>query len=128
MSFLPRPALAALARLRARLRASELGLVALAIGIGVLAGLCVTLMTSIVNFAHEIIYGIPFDVRLSAADHVPPLAAFVAPMLSGLALGSIDAWRARRKAAAGGRSRSRPMRCAAGACRFPTARSSPSRR
>ena len=97
MSFLPRSALAVLARVRARLRASELGLVALAIGIGVLAGLCVTLMTSIVNFAHEIIYGIPFDVRLSAADHVPPLAAFAAPMLSGLALGLIDAFRARRK-------------------------------
>ncbi len=97
MSFLRRPVLGALARLRARLRASELGLVVLAIGIGVLAGLCVTLMTSIVNFAHRIIYGIPFDVRLSAADHVPPLAAFLAPMLSGLALGTIDAWRARRK-------------------------------
>ena len=62
-----------------------------------LAGLCVTLMTSIVNFAHVVIYGIPFDVRLSAAERVPPIAAFVAPMLSGLALGSIDAWRARKK-------------------------------
>ena len=54
-------------------------------------------MTSIVNFAHMLIYGIPFDVRLSAAERVPPIAAFVAPMLSGLALGSIDAWRARKK-------------------------------
>jgi chloride channel protein, CIC family len=97
MSLLPRKALAALARVRARLRASELGLVVLAVGVGVLAGLCVTLMTSIVNFAHTIIYGIPFDVRLSAAERVRPIAAFAAPMLSGLALGSIDAWRARRK-------------------------------
>ena len=97
MSVLPRKALAALARARARLRASELGLVVLAIGVGVLAGLCVTLMTSIVNFAHVIIYGIPFDVRLSAAERIPPIAAFAAPMLSGLALGSIDAWRAGRK-------------------------------
>ncbi len=97
MSVLPRPALAALARLRARLRASEPGLVALAVGVGVVAGLCVALMTSIVNFAHVVIYGIPIDVRLSAAARVRPIAAFLAPMLSGLALGSIDAWRARKK-------------------------------
>ena len=97
MKRLPRRALAAVARLRARLRASELGLVALAIGVGVLAGLCVSLMTSIVDLAHMLIYGIPFDVRLSAAERVPLPAAFAAPMLGGLALGSIDAWRARRK-------------------------------
>ena len=54
-------------------------------------------MTSIVNFAHVLIYGIPFDVHLSAAERVSPIAAFAAPMLGGLALGSIDAWRARNK-------------------------------
>ena len=97
MKIPPRRALVALARLRARLRASELGLVALAIGVGVLAGLCVSAMTSIVDLAHMLIYGIPFDVRLSAAERVPPIAAFAAPMLGGLALGSIDAWRARKK-------------------------------
>jgi chloride channel protein, CIC family len=97
MSFLPRKALGALARLRALLRASELGLVVLAIGVGVLAGLCVSAMTSIVNFAHVVIYGIPLDVRLSAAARVGPIAAFTAPMLTGLVLGSIDAWRAGKK-------------------------------
>ncbi len=97
MSFLPRKALATLARLRLRLRASELGLVAIAIGVGAMAGLCVSAMTSVVDFAHVVIYGIPFDVRLSAAERVRPIAAFAAPMLAGLALGSIDAWRARRK-------------------------------
>ena len=94
---LPRRAAIALARLRVRLRASELGLVALAIGVGVLAGLCVSLMTTIVNLAHVLVYGIPFDVRLSAAERVPLAAAFAAPMLGGLALGAIDAWRARKK-------------------------------
>ncbi|MBV9287747.1 MAG: chloride channel protein [Hyphomicrobiales bacterium] len=94
---LPRPALFALARLRAWLRASELGLVALAILVGALAGLCVSLMTSIANLAHMLIFGIPFDVRLSAAERVPVAAAFAAPMLGGLALGAIDAWRARKK-------------------------------
>ncbi len=93
----PRRALIAMAKLRVRLRASELGLVAIAIVVGALAGLCVSAMTSIVDLAHVLIYGIPFDVRLSAAERVPPVAAFAAPMLGGLALGSIDAWRARKK-------------------------------
>jgi CIC family chloride channel protein len=92
-----RPALNALAGLRARLRAGELGLVALAIAVGVLAGLCVSLMTVIANAAHMLIYGIPFDVHLSAAERVPPIAAFAAPMLAGLALGAVDAWRVRKK-------------------------------
>jgi chloride channel protein, CIC family len=94
----PRPALVVLATVRARLRASEFGMTALAIGVGVLAGLCVAVMTTIVNAAHVRIYGIPFDVRLSAAERVAPLAAFGAPMLGGLLLGAIDLWLARRKA------------------------------
>ena len=97
MKIPPRRALIALARLRASLGASELGLVALAIGVGLLAGVSVSVMTFIVNAAHMLIYGIPFDVHLSAAQRVPPIAAFVAPMLGGLALGSVDAWRARKK-------------------------------
>ena len=94
----PRPALIVLATVRARLRASEFGMTALAIGVGVLAGLCVAVMTSVVNAAHVRIFGIPFDVRLSAAERVAPLAAFGAPMLGGLLLGAIDVWLARRKA------------------------------
>ncbi len=96
--FVPRPALIALATVRARLRASEFGMTALAIGVGVLAGLCVAVMTSLVNAAHVRIFGIPFDVRLSAAERVAPLAAFGAPMLGGLVLGAIDVWLTRRKA------------------------------
>ena len=96
--FVPRPALVALATVRARLRASEFGMTALAIGVGMLAGLCVAVMTTFVNIAHMRIFGIPFDVRLSAAARVAPLAAFGAPMLGGLVLGSIDLWLARRKA------------------------------
>ena len=93
----PRPALLVLARLRARLRGGELGLVALAIVVGALAGVSVSAMTLIANLAHVFIYGIPFDVRLSSAERVPPIAAFAAPMLAGLALGAVDVWRARRK-------------------------------
>ncbi len=94
----PRPALIVLATARARLRASEFGMTALAIGVGVLAGLCVAVMTSVVNAAHVQIYGIPFDVRLSAAERVAPLAAFGAPMVGGLLLGAIEVWLARWKA------------------------------
>ena len=96
--FVPRPALIALATVRARLRASEFGMTALAIGVGVLAGLCVAVMTSLVNAAHVRIFGIPFDVRLSAAARVAPLAAFGAPMLGGLVLGVIEVWLTRRNA------------------------------
>src|SRR5580704_15887309 len=96
--FVPRPALIALAIIRARLRASEFGMTALAIGVGVVAGLCVAVMTSVVNAAHVRIFGIPFDVRLSATQRVAPLAAFGGPMLGGLLLGAIDVWLARRKA------------------------------
>jgi CIC family chloride channel protein len=94
----PRPVLVALATVRARLRANEFGMAALAIGVGVLAGLCVAVMTTVVNFAHVRIFGIPFDVRLSAAARVAPIAAFGAPMLGGLILGAIDMQLARRKA------------------------------
>jgi chloride channel protein, CIC family len=94
----PRPALIALAIVRTRLRASEFGMTALAIGIGVVAGLCVAGMTSAVNLAHMWIFGIPFDVRLSAAARVAPLAALGAPMLGGLLLGAIDLWQFRKKA------------------------------
>ena len=71
---------------------------ALAIGVGVVAGLCVAVMTSVVNAAHVRIFSIPFDIRLSATERVAPLAAFGGPMLGGLLLGAIDVWLARRKA------------------------------
>ena len=101
----PRPALVMYATVRARLRASELGLTALAVGVGVLAGLCVAVMTTLVNVAHMLIYGIPFDVRLSAAERVAPLAAFGAPMLGGLAARRDRPLARSQEGAARGRSR-----------------------
>jgi len=94
----PRPALIALAVVRARLRASEFGMTALAIGVGVSSGLCVVVMTTIANTAHVRIFGIPFDVHLSAAQRIAPLVAFGALMLGGLVLGALDIWLARRNA------------------------------
>ena len=97
MSLLRR-ALTGIAASRARLRSGEVALAAVAILVGVLAGLCVAAMTFAVTTAHVLIYGIPFDVRLSAAARVPPIAGFAALTLGGLALGSFDFWRAGRKA------------------------------
>ena len=57
---------------------------ALAIGVGVLAGLCVALMTTAVNAAHVRIFNIPFDVRLSAADRVAPEPAAMADLVTRL--------------------------------------------
>jgi CIC family chloride channel protein len=71
---------------------------ALGIGVGALAGLCVAVMTSVVNIAHARIFGISFDVHLSAAERIAPLAAFGGPTLGGLLLVVIDVWLSRRKA------------------------------
>ena len=90
-------------RLRAIVRSSELSLVVVAVVVGVLAGLGVAAMTELVDIAHVVIYGIPFDVRLSAAARVSPVAAFAALPLGGLAVGLIDHWRRAPQAAARGR-------------------------
>jgi CIC family chloride channel protein len=84
-----RAALIMLATARTRLRASEFGMMALGISVGVLAGLFVAAMTSVVNVAHVRIDGIPFDAHLSAAERIAPLVAFGAPTLGGLMLAAI---------------------------------------
>ncbi len=89
--------LVAAARLRAFVRSSELSLVVVAVVVGALAGLGVTAMTFIAEGAHVAIYGIPFDVRLSAAARISPFAAFLALPLGGLVLGLIEGWRRAKK-------------------------------
>lgn len=83
----------ALRRARALKGARDIGLVALASLLGVASALGVSLMTRAAMAMHVWIYDLPFDLRLSAADHVTPLAAFSALMLAGLALGLMEAWR-----------------------------------
>ena len=83
--------------LRILLRSNEPALVAAAAVIGVGVALCVTAMTQFANLAHVLIFGLPFDVRLSAADKIAPLAAFLSLGLGGLLLGSIAAWRQKHK-------------------------------
>lgn len=82
--------------LRALLRSHELALVPASALIGIVAAACVTLMTKTAMFMHVLIYDLPFDLHLSAADHVAPLAAFSALMLGGLGLGVMEAFRIRK--------------------------------
>jgi len=89
-------ALEAAARLRAAARASELTLVAVAVVVGVAAGLCVAAMTAIANLAHVGFFGLPFDVKLSGAARVAPLAALLTPTLGGLIVGFSERWRRAR--------------------------------
>jgi CIC family chloride channel protein len=95
----PRRLLVAAAKMRAFVRTSELSLVVVAVLIGALAGLCVTAMTAIAEFGHVALFGIPLDVRLSAAARISPLAAFGAPALGALTLNLVEVWRRRRNAA-----------------------------
>ncbi|THD44853.1 MAG: chloride channel protein [Bradyrhizobium sp.] len=54
-------------------------------------------MTAIAEVAHVVFFGIPFDVRLSAAARVTPLAALTVPVVGGLAIGLSEYWRRRAK-------------------------------
>ena len=87
---------AALSALRGFVRSNSIGQVGIAIGVGALAGACVTAMTRIAEFAHVWLYGIAFDERLSAHTHIPPLRAFAALGLGGLVMGAFEHWRRTR--------------------------------
>jgi chloride channel protein, CIC family len=94
----PPTAAARLARdLRGLFRSNELALVAASAAVGVVAAVCVTAMTQAAIFAHIHIFDLPFDVRLSAADRVAPLAAFAALTIGGLSLGLMETYRIRKK-------------------------------
>jgi CIC family chloride channel protein len=84
-----------LIRLRALLRSNEFYLIPIAVTLGVAVGAIVTLMSSIAQIAHVLIYGIPIDVRLSANSHVNPATAMIAPAIGGLLLGTME-WLRRR--------------------------------
>ncbi len=83
-------------RLRALIRSHELALVLLSALIGVAASAAVTVMTKAAMLSHVLVFDLDFDVRLSATDHVAPLAAFSALMVGGLILGLIEAYRLRK--------------------------------
>lgn len=87
-------------RLRALVRGSELGLVALAAGVGAVAGIAVSAMSLTTQALREILYRLPHGTRLSASTEVAPLLILVGPALGGLVLGLVALvlarWRGRR--------------------------------
>jgi CIC family chloride channel protein len=72
---------------RGLVRSSELALVIIAALVGVSAGLMVTVMSRLVQFAHEVLFGIDLNARLSAAVHIPFPQIVLWPVVGGMILG-----------------------------------------
>ena len=77
--------------LRALVRADELSLVVVAVGVGIAAGLMVVAMSQICQLAHEILYGLPSGQRLSAQISLPAWRALTVPCAGGLLVGLLGA-------------------------------------
>ena len=73
--------------LRALVRADEIWLVVLAAGVGLAAGLVVSLMNIISQHMHEFLFALPRGQRVSAAVDLDRLRAVLVPSLGGLAVG-----------------------------------------
>ncbi len=74
------------ARLRAFVRARETSIIVLAAVVGVIGGLVVAAMGTLVNFLHWTLFGLVSGQRLSAIAAIDPLRALV-PAAGGLVLG-----------------------------------------
>lgn len=85
--FAPLPTLSArpLAWLRARFRASEAWFIALAIGVGVGAGVLAVIQSRLAHGLQERLYGISPDARLSASGGLDPMSLLWLPV-GGLVL------------------------------------------
>ena len=93
----PRPA-RILADMRRRLRASELWLIVLSVGVGAAAGVLAVLQVRIAHAAQMFLYDIDFEEHLSASAHITPLQALWLP-IGGAALGLLSWAIARRRSA-----------------------------
>jgi CIC family chloride channel protein len=85
------------AQLRALIRSREVFIVISALLVGGVTGVLVTAMARAAQLAHVFLFGIPLDVRLSAAATVTPQEALVVPVVGGLILGGMEWWRRRRQ-------------------------------
>ena len=87
--------------LRAVVRARESGLIALAGAIGILSGLVVVAMSTIVALLHLALYGVPLTQRLSAQTSLAPWLALSVTLLGGFAFGlgmmALARWRPGRE-------------------------------
>ncbi len=93
--MLPESKSSVIAKLRGLVRSNEFFLVPVALVIGAIAGVLVTLMSQFAQLAHVLIYGIPLDVHLSANAYVDPVRTLLALSLAGLTLGLME-WSRRR--------------------------------
>src|SRR3954471_5917442 len=83
------PLVQAPGRLRALVRASEIGLIALAAVVGCLSGVLVSAMGLIAQVLHEALFGLPSEQRLSSANGLNPLALLLVPAVGGALLGLV---------------------------------------
>ena len=74
-------------RARGLVRSSELALALIAAFVGAGAGVLVMLMSRMVQWTHEQLFGIDLNERLSGAAHLDPVAVVVWPVVGGLVVG-----------------------------------------
>ncbi len=94
---LPRLVLESLAFLRGEIRASELWLIAIATGVGLMAGLATVGVGMAAHGMQELFYNIDFDERLSAATKIAPERLIALP-IGGAVLVIVTWLWARRRA------------------------------
>jgi CIC family chloride channel protein len=75
--------------LRALVRADEIWLVVLAAFVGVIAGICVTLMSETTQLMHRVLFGLNANERLSGLIDVVPARLLAVPTIGGLAVGLV---------------------------------------
>ena len=78
-------------RWRALVRGSEVWLVLLAVVIGIVAGLVVTIMNVTVAMMHQALFGLGAGSRLSAIEALPTRNGYLIPVVGGLVLAAV-AW------------------------------------
>jgi CIC family chloride channel protein len=82
-------------RLRGLVRSSELALTVVAAFTGAGAGVVVMLMSRLVQWTHEALFGIDLNERLSGAAHLSPVATVAWPVVGGLIVG-VSLWLTQR--------------------------------
>ena len=84
-----------IARARGLVRSSELALTVISAFVGAGAGVLVMLMSRLVQWTHELLFGIDLNERLSGAAHLDPVAVMVWPVVGGLVVG-LSLWLSHR--------------------------------